>query len=67
MDVIAPFPAIVIMQKIGQRKSFIIGLLLISLNMIAMSTFGYTNLSFINKYLIITYKIIFSMLVNPVL
>jgi len=44
MDLLAPFPGIIIMQKLGRKRTFMLGLFLIGINNALLSTFGYVNL-----------------------
>jgi len=67
MDIVAPYPAIYIMNKFGRRKSYLLGLLLLIINLIVFGIFDVVNQPGAMKYLIIIFKIISNMLCTPVM
>ncbi|EGR31990.1 hypothetical protein IMG5_098160 [Ichthyophthirius multifiliis] len=65
-DIVGPFIAIILINRLGRKRLYILGLFFSSVFLILFSIFGWIQLTYLQKYMILAYKFILGMSSSPV-
>ncbi len=65
-DIFGPFIAIILINRLGRKRLYLLGLSLAVVFLGLFSTFGWIHLTYLQKYMILAYKFVLGMSSCPV-